>query len=48
MKTDHKDIAVVGEWIRVSEIPSKYGQDAEEMNEDVGKKGVYQLAAESK
>ena len=47
MKTDHKDIAVVGEWIRVSEIPSKYGQDAEEMNEDIGKKGVYQVAAES-
>lgn len=47
MKTDHKDIATVGEWTRVSEIPSRYSPVAEAMNEDIGMVGVYQVAAES-
>jgi len=47
MKTDHKDIVAVGEWKRVSEIPYKYSPEVDDMNEDVGDHGVYQVAAES-
>lgn len=47
MKTDHKDIVAVGEWKRVSEIPYKYSPEVDDINEDVGMIGVYQVAAES-
>ena len=47
MKTDHKDIVAVGEWMRLSDLPSKDAKLTSEMNDEFGKTGVYQVVAES-
>lgn len=44
MDTSYKDIVLVGEWKRVSEIPYKYSPEVDDMNEDIGVSGVYQVA----
>tara|TARA_B100000424_G_C22849304_1_gene452967 strand:+ start:358 stop:915 length:558 start_codon:yes stop_codon:yes gene_type:complete len=47
MKTDHKDIVAIGEWMPLSDLPSKGSKLMDEMNCEFGKTGVYQVAAES-